>query len=122
MWVVVDAEDVRLSGMLPKVGEVLFGESVVLEVAVEGVILIHAVEHCPLSATDTGHSFGGSRTEIGEGAASYSKGIVALRLRPGQLEPEDVNQQSLEVLQASSSIVYLPREEVFIQAVGGKRS
>jgi hypothetical protein len=38
VWVVVDAEYIRLSGMLPKEGEVLFGESVVLEVAVEGVI------------------------------------------------------------------------------------
>ena len=61
-------------------------------------------------------------TGPGRRSASSSKGLVALRFRPGQLEPQDVNKQALEVLQAFRSIVYLPREEVFIQAVGGERS
>jgi hypothetical protein len=52
----------------------------------------------------------------------YSKGFVALWFWPGQLEPQNVHKQALEVLQAFASIVYLPREEVFIQAVGGERS
>ena len=44
------------------------------------------------------------------GIPYYSKGLVALRFRPGQLESEDVNEQALEVLQAFRIFAYLPRE------------
>ena len=55
-------------------------------------------------------------------AGCSSKGLVALRFGPGQLESQDVNEQALEVLKTFCSIAYLLREHFFIQAVGGESS
>jgi hypothetical protein len=52
----------------------------------------------------------------------YSKRLVTLWFRPGQLEAEDVHKQALEVLQDFCSIADLLRGKAPFQAVSGERA